>query len=55
MDIDVVVIAGISGPGKSTLANGNFITENGFVATYMPSMPPQTYGLTLNYSFGGGR
>jgi iron complex outermembrane receptor protein len=33
------------------ISSGNFITENGFVATYTP---PQTYGLTLSYAFGGG-
>ncbi len=31
------------------IASGNFITENGFVAIYMP---PRTYGLTVNYALG---
>jgi len=33
------------------IASGNFITENGFVATYLP---PKTYGVTVSYTFGGG-
>jgi len=32
------------------ISSGYFITENGFVATYMP---PRTYGATFSYSFGG--
>ena len=31
------------------IASGDFITENGFVATYMP---PRTYGLSVSYSVG---
>ncbi len=34
------------------IASGNFITENGFVATYLP---PRTYGIAVNYSFGDTR
>jgi outer membrane receptor protein involved in Fe transport len=33
------------------ISSGYFITENGFVATYMP---PRTYGVTYSYSFGSG-
>ncbi len=32
------------------ISSGNFITGNGFVATYLP---PKTYGVTLSYTFGG--
>ncbi len=31
--------------------SGNFITENGFIATYMP---PRTYGITFKYILGNG-
>lgn len=31
------------------IASGDFITENGFVATYMP---PRTYGVSVSYSTG---
>lgn len=33
------------------ISSGYFITENGFVATYLP---PRTYGVTFSYSFGRG-
>jgi len=33
------------------ISSGNFITGNGFVATYSP---PRTYGITFSYSFEGG-
>jgi len=32
------------------VASGNFITEKGFSATYLP---PRTYGIKFSYSFGG--
>ena len=33
------------------ISSGYYITENGFVATYMP---PRTYGVTFSYAFNGG-
>ena len=33
------------------ISSGSFITENGFVATYLP---PRTFGVTFSYTLGEG-